>query len=255
MSVVRSTAQPSCPADTLPAPSCAGPTRPTGPSGPAAARLSRRRLCGGALALLGTAGVVLVGGCSGDDPAGEAQPRDPGADDPPRGDSGGEVDDGAVGDGAAGPASGEPGGGDAGETGGTGQTGSVVDPEAVGEGTPVMYASPTCGCCRQYAEYLRDNGHSVEPRYVDDLADIKDSAGVPAAVESCHTTLIGGYVVEGHVPVEAIDKLLRERPGIDGIALPDMPAGSPGMGGTKTGPFEIRSFTGGTVDPEPYLVV
>jgi hypothetical protein len=110
-----------------------------------------------------------------------------------------------------------------------------------------MYASPTCGCCREYADYLRDNGHSVEVRLVDDLPDIKDSLGVPTEAESCHTTMIGGYIVEGHVPVEVIDKLLRERPGIDGVALPDMPAGSPGMGGTKEGPFEILSINGGTV--------
>jgi hypothetical protein len=230
--VVRSTGQP---------PSLVPPVAPV----PA---LSRRRLCGGALALLGTAGVLLVGGCSGDDPSGEARNGGGGAD--RRRDDG---DDGTVGDGAAGPQSGEPGGGDAGNPGDTGTT--VADPEAVAEATPVMYASPTCGCCREYAAYLQDRGHSVESRYVDDVAEIKDSAGVPASVEGCHTTLMGGYVVEGHVPIEAIDKLLRERPGIDGIALPDMPAGSPGMGGAKTEPFEIRSFTGGTVDPDPYVVL
>lgn len=114
---------------------------------------------------------------------------------------------------------------------------------------PVMYASPTCGCCSEYASYLRSNGHEIDVQHVDDLAEIKSRHGIPPEAESCHTTLLDDYVVEGHVPVEAIDKLLTERPQIDGIALPEMPAGSPGMPGPKTTPFQILAITNNATTP------
>jgi hypothetical protein len=178
--------------------------------------LSRRRLCrDGAVALLGLSLVPVTSLLAACS-------------------GGGDADDGASGDGAPGGA----GGGD--ELGGE-------------DGQPVMYSSPTCGCCAQYATYLEDNGHPVEVRHVDDLPAIKRRAGVPAEAESCHTTMIDGYAVEGHVPVEAVDQLLRDRPDVEGIALPGMPGGSPGMSGTKTAPFEILSFKSGAV--EPYTAV
>jgi hypothetical protein len=164
-----------------------------------AGRLSRRRLCGGALTLAGTAPVVaLIAACGGDD------------------DTSGDA------------------------------TAEDTDLPGRGEG-PVMYATPSCGCCANYAPYLRSNGHRVEVRHLDDLSRIKTRAGIPAEAEGCHTTMIDGYAIEGHVPVEAIDKLLRERPAVDGIALPGMPAGSPGMSGTKEAPFEILSITDGAL--------
>jgi hypothetical protein len=172
-----------------------GPGTPVG--------LSRRRLCGVALTLLGAAGTGLITACGGGGDSSEARSGDGG----PR-----EIE--------------LPGEGDA----------------------PVMFSTPTCGCCGEYAPYLQSNGHDVEVRHFDDLSEVKARAGVPAEAESCHTTIIDGYVVEGHIPVEAIDKLLRERPAIDGIALPGMPAGSPGMGGSKTAPFEILSINSGTLD-------
>jgi hypothetical protein len=118
---------------------------------------------------------------------------------------------------------------------------------AIDTTTPVMYASPTCGCCQNYAPYLQDNGYDVDVNLDEDLATVKSRLGVPAEAEGCHTTTLDGYVIEGHVPVEAIDKLLRERPAVDAIALPGMPTGSPGMSGTKEGPFEILSITDGAV--------
>lgn len=171
--------------------------------GPTDAPISRRRLCGGALAVLGAAGTVLLAGC-GDDAS----------------------DDQGSGDGTS--ASGDGGG-------------------AIDTTMPVMYASPTCGCCQNYAPYLQDNGYDVDVNLDEDLAEVKSRAGIPAEAEGCHTTTLDGYVIEGHVPVEAIDKLLRERPAVDAIALPGMPAGSPGMSGTKEGPFEILSITDGAV--------
>jgi hypothetical protein len=81
-----------------------------------------------------------------------------------------------------------------------------------------------------------------------DVDEIKDDLGIPETMHSCHTTLIGEYFVEGHVPVEAIQKLLEEQPPIDGIALPGMPMGSPGMGGSKMQPFIIYSIVDGKAE-------
>lgn len=106
-----------------------------------------------------------------------------------------------------------------------------------------VYASPTCGCCHLYIQYLTANGFEVRVTNIDDLAPIKAQYGVPEEMGSCHTTVIEGYFVEGHVPVEAIRKLLSERPNIRGIALPGMPAGSPGMGGEKTGAFVVFAIS------------
>ena len=106
--------------------------------------------------------------------------------------------------------------------------------------TPVkLYKNPECGCCDGYADYLRGHEFSVTVQATPDLSEISRKAGIPADLQGCHTAFIGDYVVDGHVPVEAIEKLLTERPAVKGITLPGMPAGSPGMSGTKTEPFTI----------------
>jgi hypothetical protein len=105
-----------------------------------------------------------------------------------------------------------------------------------------LYKSPQCGCCEGHADYLRANGFEVTVKPTHDLPLLKRRYGVPAALEGCHTTLIDGYVVEGHVPVASILRLLSERPDIKGISLPGMPAGSPGMSGEKTAPFTIYAI-------------
>lgn len=104
-----------------------------------------------------------------------------------------------------------------------------------------MYKSPYCGCCLSHADYLRDHGFEVEivEQEPEALATLKQEHAIPQRHHSCHTLLVEGYVVEGHVPVEAIEHLLAKRPDITGITLPGMPAGSPGMNGEKTGPFKI----------------
>jgi hypothetical protein len=103
----------------------------------------------------------------------------------------------------------------------------------------LMYKNPQCGCCEEYAKYLRRNGFKVTVKETHNMSLISRQNGVPEKLAGCHTMLIGGYVVEGHVPVGAINKLLKERPGIKGISLPGMPDGSPGMTGVKTEPFTI----------------
>lgn len=102
-----------------------------------------------------------------------------------------------------------------------------------------LYKNPQCGCCEGYAAYLRDNGFKVEVKPTNDLAEISRKAGVPEGMQGCHTMFIDGYVVDGHVPVNVVRKLLTERPPIAGITLPGMPLGSPGMAGTKTENFVI----------------
>ena len=108
-----------------------------------------------------------------------------------------------------------------------------------------VFKNPQCGCCETYGQYLRENGYEVKVVATHDLPLIQERQGVPAGLEGCHTTLIGGYFVDGHVPIEAFDRLLEERPAVHGITLPGMPPGSPGMGGPKTEPFKIRAIAPG----------
>lgn len=102
-----------------------------------------------------------------------------------------------------------------------------------------LYKNPQCSCCEGYANYLREHGFKVKVKATHDLALIRKQAGVPSDIEGCHTSIIDNYVVEGHVPVNTLTKLLSERPAIKGISLPGMPQGSPGMTGVKSGPFTI----------------
>ena len=108
----------------------------------------------------------------------------------------------------------------------------------------VVYKSPTCGCCTKWVDYMRAAGFTMEVHDQEDVAPIKRASGVPVSAESCHTAQVGGYVVEGHVPVEDIRRMLRERPAIVGIAAPGMPAGSPGMElGARRDRYDVVSFT------------
>lgn len=101
--------------------------------------------------------------------------------------------------------------------------------QAAANNRMVVYKTPTCGCCAAWVTYVRRAGFQVEVHDLPDLTEIKRSSGVPQSGESCHTAQVGGYFVEGHVPVEDIRRMLAERPDIRGIAVPGMPAGSPGM--------------------------
>ncbi|MFC1595264.1 DUF411 domain-containing protein [Patescibacteria group bacterium] len=108
-----------------------------------------------------------------------------------------------------------------------------------------VYKSPTCGCCIGYMAEAEKSEINVETVTTKDMELIKEQYNIPREMESCHTMIIDDYFVEGHVPFEAIEKLLAEKPDIDGIALPDMPAGSPGMPGIKTGSYEIYQLKDG----------
>jgi hypothetical protein len=105
-----------------------------------------------------------------------------------------------------------------------------------------IYKSPTCVCCTGYAEFLRKHGIKVEAVDTNDLTQIKAEYGVPLETQSCHTVVIGDYVIEGHVPLGALVKLFTEKPDIAGIGLPGMPIGTPGMEGPKTESYTVFSF-------------
>ncbi|HXR44587.1 MAG TPA: DUF411 domain-containing protein [Pseudolysinimonas sp.] len=107
-----------------------------------------------------------------------------------------------------------------------------------------VYKDPTCGCCALWVEHLRKAGFTATVTDVDDMAAIKAKHGVPGRVRSCHTALVGGYVLEGHVPAEDVQRLLRQRPGIVGVGVPGMPIGSPGMevAGVKPQKYDVLAF-------------
>lgn len=105
-----------------------------------------------------------------------------------------------------------------------------------------VYKAPTCGCCGGWADALRDKGYTVVEKAVEDLYPVKRHFKVPDEMQSCHTALVDGYVVEGHVPVEAVEKLLAERPKVRGISLPGMPIGTPGMPGPKTETWTVYTL-------------
>jgi hypothetical protein len=117
----------------------------------------------------------------------------------------------------------------------------------------ILYKAPNCGCCEGHADYLRRYGYKVTVKPSHNMPQIKKLAGVPTSLEGCHTIKIGGYVVEGHVPANVLDKLLSERPKIKGISLPGMPQGSPGMSGHKSAPFAIYEIDS-SVTPKVYVV-
>lgn len=107
----------------------------------------------------------------------------------------------------------------------------------------IVYKEPNCGCCNGYIAELEKQGFSVEVKS-QDTAPVKERYGIATDKQSCHTMVIGGYFVEGHVPLVAVEKLLSERPEIDGIGLPGMPTGTPGMPGMKQAPYEIYQKKG-----------
>ena len=119
-------------------------------------------------------------------------------------------------------------------------------PQVENKQKAVVYKSPTCGCCVGFVAYLRDLDYKVEIVTTNDTA-IKSENNIPTAMQSCHTSIIGDYFVEGHMPIEAINKLLADKPDIDGIALPGMPSGSPGMPGIKTEEWEIFAIKDGEI--------
>jgi hypothetical protein len=108
----------------------------------------------------------------------------------------------------------------------------------------VVYKDPNCGCCTKWVEHMRQAGFRVETHDTSGVDGIKDQAGVPTGARSCHTGLVGGYAIEGHVPAEAVRRLLREHPAdVAGLAVPGMVIGSPGMEGPEPQHYDVIAFT------------
>ncbi|AFZ43885.1 protein of unknown function DUF411 [Halothece sp. PCC 7418] len=106
------------------------------------------------------------------------------------------------------------------------------------------YRSPTCGCCHGWVEHLKEEGFTVKDNVTEALNSVKSEHNVPQNLVSCHTAVINGYVVEGHIPATDIKRLLREKPDVAGIAVPGMPIGSPGMeSGDIKEPYTVFTFT------------
>ncbi len=106
----------------------------------------------------------------------------------------------------------------------------------------MVYKSPSCGCCHKWVDHLEEAGFTVETKDMVDVTPIKEQNGVDPDMRSCHTALVDGYVIEGHVPASDIKRLLKERPAVAGLAVPGMPMGSPGMEGDRAEPYSVIAF-------------
>ena len=109
----------------------------------------------------------------------------------------------------------------------------------------VVYKSPTCGCCKKWVTHLRDNGFNVKALNTQNVNPIKQQQGVTPKLASCHTAIVAGYTIEGHVPAKDIHRLLKEKPNVKGLTVPGMPIGSPGMEqGNRKDPYAVLTFNG-----------
>jgi len=106
----------------------------------------------------------------------------------------------------------------------------------------IVYKSPTCGCCKKWVTHLRSNGFEVKAVDVKNVVPYKIENGVTRPLASCHTALVDGYTIEGHVPAADIKRLLKERPKVIGLAVPGMPMGSPGMEGHRKDAYDVLTF-------------
>lgn len=122
--------------------------------------------------------------------------------------------------------------------------GIITIRESVGQEFPTVtvYKSPTCGCCVKWVDHLEENGFRVKSIDTQDVAVLKARYGVPGDLTSCHTAVVDGYVVEGHVPAEEIKRMLTEEADVAGLTVPGMPMGSPGMEGPRTDSYDIIAF-------------
>lgn len=106
-----------------------------------------------------------------------------------------------------------------------------------------VYRSPTCGCCKKWVDHLEKHRFTVKDITTNNMQNMKEQYGVPRELASCHTAIINGYVIEGHVPADDIKRLLIEKPEIAGLTVPAMPVGTPGMEmGERKDPFQVLQF-------------
>jgi hypothetical protein len=105
-----------------------------------------------------------------------------------------------------------------------------------------VYKDPDCGCCKSWVEHLIKHGYRVDAKDTPEMTEVKRTLGVPDALGACHTAVVDGYLIEGHVPAADIARLLKEKPKVAGLAVPGMPMGSPGMEGPRTQHYQVLSF-------------
>ena len=108
--------------------------------------------------------------------------------------------------------------------------------------TITVYKDPSCGCCKNWIEHLIKHGYRVDAKDSPDMAQIKNTLGIPGDLKSCHTAVVGDYLIEGHVPAADIDRLLATKPRVKGLAVPGMPMGSPGMEGPAKQHYQVLAF-------------
>ena len=125
-----------------------------------------------------------------------------------------------------------------------GQAPSASTTAASAANEVTVYRVASCGCCGKWMDHLREAGFTVTEKIVENRSDAPPRARVPEKLQSCHTATVGKYVVEGHVPADVIRDLLAQRPELEGIAVPGMPAGSPGMESPNPEPYEVIAFDG-----------
>jgi hypothetical protein len=118
---------------------------------------------------------------------------------------------------------------------------SATGPEAK-KPTITVYKDPGCECCKSWVEHLIKHGYRVDSKDTPNMSEIKRSLGVPDALSACHTAVVDGYLIEGHVPAADIGRLLKKKPKVAGLAVPGMPMGSPGMEGPRTQHYQVLSF-------------
>ncbi len=109
-------------------------------------------------------------------------------------------------------------------------------------GRVTVYKTSTCGCCGKWVDHLRDNGFAVDVHDLESVSPVKQHHGLPRQLASCHTAVVDGYVVEGHVPAPVIRRMLDEKPAVKGIAVPRMPEGSPGMEGPHPEAYDVVAY-------------
>ena len=105
-----------------------------------------------------------------------------------------------------------------------------------------VYTDPSCGCCKNWIAHLIKHGYRVDAKDSPNMTEIKRTLGVPTGLTACHTAMVNGYLIEGHVPAADIDRLLTQKPKIAGLAVPGMPAGSPGMEGASAQRYQVLTF-------------
>ena len=124
----------------------------------------------------------------------------------------------------------------------TGAAPSSATAAAAKKPTITVYKDASCGCCKSWIEHLIKHGYRVNAKDTPDMTEVKRTLGVPDDLSACHTAVVNGYLIEGHVPAADIARLLKEKPKVAGLAVPGMPMGSPGMEGPRTQHYQVLSF-------------